>query len=78
MSKELFVVKHNLTEHPSIDRGITEYEQILPIHLNISSTGFDSSLYTQGQVDLKILVLTVLYSQGQVDLKICTQTHAGG
>ena len=37
----------NLMEHPSIDRGITEYEQILPIHLNISSTGFDSSLHSR-------------------------------
>ena len=37
----------NLTEHPSIDRGITEYEQILPIHLNVSSTGFDSSLHSR-------------------------------
>ena len=37
----------NLTEHPSIDRGITEYEQILPIHLNISSTVFDSCLHSR-------------------------------
>ena len=37
----------NLMEHPSIDRGITEYEQILPIHLNVSSTGFDSSLHSR-------------------------------
>ena len=37
----------NLTEHPSIDRGITKYEQILPIHLNISSTSFDSSLHSR-------------------------------
>ena len=37
----------NLTEHPSIDRGITEYEQILPIHINISSTSFDSSLHSR-------------------------------
>ena len=37
----------NLMEHPSIDRGITEYEQILLIHLYISSTGFDSSLHSR-------------------------------
>ena len=37
----------NLTGHPSLDRGITEYEQILPIHLNISSTNFDSSLHSR-------------------------------
>ena len=37
----------NLTEHPSIDRSITEYEQTLPIHLNISSTSFDSSLHSR-------------------------------
>ena len=37
----------NLTEHPSIDRGITAYEQTLPIHLNISSTSFDSSLHSR-------------------------------
>ena len=37
----------NLTEHPSIDRGITEYEQILPIHIKISSTSFDSSLHSR-------------------------------
>ena len=37
----------NLMEHPSIDRGITEYEQILPIYLNVSSTGFDSSLHSR-------------------------------
>ena len=37
----------NLTEHPPIDRGITEYEQILPIHLNVSSTNFDSSLHSR-------------------------------
>ena len=37
----------NLTEHPSIDRSITEYEQILPIHINISSTNFDSSLHSR-------------------------------
>ena len=37
----------NLTEHPSIDRSITEYEQILSIHLNISSTSFDSSLHSR-------------------------------
>ena len=37
----------NLTEHPSLDRGITEYEQILPIHLDISSTSFDSSLHSR-------------------------------
>ena len=41
----------NLTEHLSIDRSITKYEQILPIHLHVSSTNFH---YTQGQVDLKI------------------------
>ena len=34
----------NLTDHPSIDRSITEYEQILPIHLNVSSSNFDSSI----------------------------------
>ena len=34
-------------EQPPIDRGITEYEQILPIHLNISSTSFDSSLHSR-------------------------------
>ena len=37
----------NLMEQPPIDRGITEYEQILPIHLNISSTSFDSSLHSR-------------------------------
>ena len=37
----------NLMEHPSLDRGITEYEQILPIHLNVSSIGFDSSLHSR-------------------------------
>ena len=37
----------NLTEQPPIDRGITEYEQILPIHLNVSSTSFDSSLHSR-------------------------------
>ena len=37
----------NLTEHPSIDKSITEYEQILPIHLNVSSTNFDSSLHSR-------------------------------
>ena len=37
----------NLTEHPPIDKGLTEYEQILPIHINISSTNFDSSLHTR-------------------------------
>ena len=36
----------NLTDHPPIDRSITEYEQILPIHLNIS-TNFDSSLHSR-------------------------------
>ena len=36
----------NLTEHPLIDRGLTEYEQILPIHLNIS-TNLDSSLHSR-------------------------------
>ena len=36
----------NLTDHPSIDRSITDYEQILPIHLNISNN-FDSSLYSR-------------------------------
>ena len=35
----------NLTDHHSIDRSITEYEQVLPIHINISGTNFDSSLY---------------------------------
>ena len=37
----------NLTEQPPIDRGITEYEQILPIQLNVSSTSFDSSLHSR-------------------------------
>ena len=37
----------NLTEQPPMDRGITEYEQILSIHLNISSTSFDSSLHSR-------------------------------
>ena len=37
----------NLTGHPLLDRGITEYEQILPIHLNVSSTNFDSSLHSR-------------------------------
>ena len=37
----------NLTEQRPIDRGITEYEQILPIHLNVSSTSFDSSLHSR-------------------------------
>ena len=36
---------YNLTEHHSIDRSITEYEQVLPIHINVSGTNFDSSLY---------------------------------
>ena len=36
----------NLTDHPPIDRSITEYEQILPIHLNVS-TNFDSSLHSR-------------------------------
>ena len=35
----------NLTEQPPIDRGITEYDQILPIHF--SSTSFDSSLHSR-------------------------------
>ena len=38
----------NLTEHPSIDRSITDYEQILPKHLNVS-TNFDSQDNTQAQ-----------------------------
>ena len=37
----------NLMVHPPLDRGITEYEQILPIHLNFSSTNFDSSLHSR-------------------------------
>ena len=37
----------NLMEQPPIDRGITEYEKILPIHLNISSPSFDSSLHSR-------------------------------
>ena len=37
----------NLTGHPSLDRGITEYEQILPIHLNVSCANFDSSLHSR-------------------------------
>ena len=36
----------NLMDHPPIDRSITEYEQILPIHLNVS-TNFDSSLHSR-------------------------------
>ena len=35
----------NLTDHHSIDRSITEYEQVLPIHINVTGTNFDSSLY---------------------------------
>ena len=35
----------NLTEQSPIDRGRTNYEQILPIHLNVSH--FDSSLYSR-------------------------------
>ena len=35
----------NLTEQSPIDRGRTSYEQILPIHLNVSC--FDSSLYSR-------------------------------
>ena len=37
----------NLTDHPSIDRSITEYEKILPIHLNVSSSNYDSSLHSR-------------------------------
>ena len=37
----------NLTEHPLIDRGLMEYEQILPIHINVSSINFDTSLHTR-------------------------------
>ena len=37
----------NLMELPPTDRGITEYEQILPIHLNISSSSFESSLHSR-------------------------------
>ena len=37
----------NLTEHQPIDEGLTEYEQILPIHINISSSNFDSSLQSR-------------------------------
>ena len=37
----------NLTDHHSIDRSITEYEQVLPIHINVSVTTFDSSLYSR-------------------------------
>ena len=37
----------NLTGHPPLDRSITEYKHILPIHLNISSTNFDSSLHSR-------------------------------
>ena len=37
----------NLMEHPPIDRSITEYEQISPIHLNVSTTSFDSSLHSR-------------------------------
>ena len=37
----------NPTGHPSLDRSITEYEQILPIHINISSTNFNSSLHSR-------------------------------
>ena len=36
----------NLTEYPSIDRSMTDYEQILPIHLNIS-TNFECSLHSR-------------------------------
>ena len=36
----------DLMDHPPIDRSITEYEQILPIHLNVS-TNFDSSLHSR-------------------------------
>ena len=36
----------NLTEYPSIDRSITDYEQILPIHLNVS-INFASSLHSR-------------------------------
>ena len=36
----------NLMDHPPIDRSIIEYEQILPIHLNVS-TNFDSSLHSR-------------------------------
>ena len=37
----------NLTNQPSIDRSITEYEQVLPIHINVSDTNFDSSLHSR-------------------------------
>ena len=37
----------NLTDHHSIDRSITEYEQVLPIHINVTVTNFDSSLYSR-------------------------------
>ena len=37
----------NLTDHHSIHRSITEYEQVFPIHINISDTNFDSSLYSR-------------------------------
>ena len=37
----------NLTDHHSIDRSITEYEQVLPIHINVTGTKFDSSLYSR-------------------------------
>ena len=37
----------NLTDHHSIDRSITEYEQVLPIHINVTGTNFDSSLYSR-------------------------------
>ena len=37
----------NLTEHPPIGKGLTEYEQILPIHINVSSSNFESSLHTR-------------------------------
>ena len=35
----------NLTDHHSIDRSITEYEQVLPIHINVTGTKFHSSLH---------------------------------
>ena len=37
----------NLTDHPSIDSSITEYEQVLPIHINLSGSNFDSSLHSR-------------------------------
>ena len=37
----------NLRDHHSIDRNITEYKQVLPIHINVTGTNFDSLLYSR-------------------------------